>query len=275
MPEHIDLRPYLEAPCREISKYTTIFIADDNGLGSGTFVSACGFDGILTAHHVFNKVFEFKEFLLCVSDKPHQLIISRDLVECVPVGPVPENAKGDEGPDLAFLIIRETELLAKLREYKSFYSLDAADLSPFNCKLNPSLWGVAGTVEDSSKRLSEDYQGGPLTRLANLVAVGTFQSRSTKNHFDYVQIRTTVGEYGFPWNYGGVSGGGFWLIPAIEMRQGKPVFGAPILGGVEFHQSCRSNDERVLTGHGFDSIYSGVRKRLRDKLAIEKPGSHI
>jgi hypothetical protein len=258
MPEHIDLRPYLEGPCKEISNYAAVLIAEDDGLGSGTFVKACGFDGILTAHHVLNDVFRFEEFALCLADKPESLRpIRTDSAECVPLGPAPKDAKKDDGPDLAFIILRDAGLLARIREHKKFYCLDSTSLKDFDCKFQGMPWCVAGTNEES-KDTSEDHQDGRLTRVANFVAVGTFQSRSVTDEFDYIKLKMTAGEYVFPHNYMGVSGGGIWLIPLL----GNQRVGSPILGGVQFHQADPEKHERILTGHGFDSIYSHVRQAL-------------
>ena len=90
--------------------------------------------------------------------------------------------------------------------------------------------------------------------VENFVAVGDFHARSIKDGFDYIRLKMSAGEDGFPPNYQGVSGGGFWLIAPT---------GNPILGGLQFHQSGPENRGRILTGHGFDSIYTSLRQTLR------------
>ena len=256
MPNH------LEARAREISRYTTIFIAEDNGVGSGTFVHVGGLYGILTADHVVKKVFKFEEFFLCISDQPHDLLrMSRGDVDYIPIGPLLDDTQENAGPDLALLIIRGEGQLVKLRESKAFYSLDAANRRHFGCELRPTLWAVAGTFEDSLHRSVGDFGGIPLTRLTNLVAIGEFESRWIKDDFDYIQIKVAVGKYGFPSNYLGISGGGFWLAAIADQRR-IHVIATPLLAGVEFYQSAPKDGERILTGHGFDSIYSALQDRI-------------
>ena len=99
MPDIFDLNPYFQGWCREISEHTAIFNAEDDGFGSGTFVNACGLDGILTAHHVLKDVFKFDPFGLCLTEDDAPLTLARrDSVECVPFGPAPKDPKSATGP---------------------------------------------------------------------------------------------------------------------------------------------------------------------------------
>ena len=90
--------------------------------------------------------------------------------------------------------------------------------------------------------------------MANFVGLGVFDHETiSKGDFDYMKVIVPAGSFKFPDNYGGRSGGGFWLIPLEVDANGDPATigpRAPILAGVEFSQSERDSGERILTGHG-------------------------
>jgi len=261
------LTPHIASASMVIKDYTAILIFEDGRIGSGTFVNTCGMDGISTAWHVGQHLLKFPEFGLCVADYPHGLWISSELVEHVIIGAVPKDSVPENGPDLSFLIIRDAGLLAKLRTEKSFYPLDSAPRPPFHPLLNPRIWGVAGSPYESLKRLQENYHGGPLTKLTNFVGTGCFPFQTIQEgDFDYLKLTMPSGEYGFPDDYDGMSGGGIWLMPMEIDPSGDPrTIGhrPPVLAGIEFSQSGWKNGERILTGHGLDSILGPLRETLK------------
>lgn len=263
------LTPKLARAGEEIKKYMVTFIVNEEPLGSGTLVKTCGVEGILTANHVAEELFKFSEFSLCVADSPHRLDISSDIAEHVPVGVAPKNSSPDEGPDLSFLLLRDAELLEKIRTLKSFYSLDSVQSSTLHPILNPRIWGIAGTYYDSFKRIQENFRGEPLSKMANFFGTGFFPCQTfQKNNFDYLKLTVPAGEFRFPNNYHCMSGGSFWLIPMEVSANGDPNTirsCPPILAGVEFAQTERENHERILTGHGLDSIYVRIRQILMQK----------
>src|SRR5579863_5718541 len=99
-PLDFDPVPHLEKAFDEIKNYTAIFILGDGRVGSGTFVNACGYDGILTAHHVAEPVLNSSVFALCIAEHPHTLWLRSENFEHVPVGHVRNNPKPEDGPDL-------------------------------------------------------------------------------------------------------------------------------------------------------------------------------
>src|SRR5439155_13285971 len=109
--------------------------------------------------------------------------------------------------------------------------------------LNPRIWGVAGTDSDTSRRVQEDYMGGPLTKIRNFVGTGIFSWQTLKKgDFDYLKLSVPSGQFGFPYRYEGMSGGGFWLLPMeIDGNSDVNTIGLrpPILTGVEFSQLDR------------------------------------
>jgi len=267
------LQPHISRAAETIKNYMVTLIVNEEPLGSGTFVKTCGVEGILTAYHVAEKLFQFSEFSLCVADFPHRLdIIPPGIVEHIPIGAVSKTSSADEGPDLSFLIIKDAGLLEKLRTLKSFYLLDSVRLPSLHPCLNPRIWGIAGTNSDSFKRIKENHNGAPLSKMTNFVGTGFFSCESfEKEFFDYVKLEVTAGKDRFPDNYRGMSGGGFWLIPLEANAISKGDTNAdlntighrpPILAGVEFFQSERENGNRILTGHGPHSVYLRLREVL-------------
>ena len=209
------LKPHIENACKAIKDYMAIFIFEDGRIGSGTFVNTCGFDGILTAWHVAKHLQNFQEFALCVTDYPHGLWISTELAEHVSIGGTPRGSVPEDGPDLSFLIIRDAGLLQKLRALKSFYALDSSPSPSIHPVLNRRIWwAVAGSPLESLKRIHQNYQGGPLTRLLNFVGADRFPFQVLqRGDFDYLKLTVPSGDAPFPDDYDGMSGGGFWLMP--------------------------------------------------------------
>jgi len=262
------LTPQIEKASWAIKDYTAIFVFDDGEIGSGTFVNVCGFTGVLTAHHVAQHLFGFDEFSWCVADYAHRLTVPSDLLEHVPIGPVPKNAAPEVGPDLSFLMIRDPTLVEELQREKLFYHMDLANLSSLRLPLSPKIWAVAGGLGDSVERIAENYKGGPLSKIGNFVGTGIFPDDNIQADFDYIKLMVPAGEFGFPYHFGGMSGGGFWLIPLeIDASGDLSTIGhrPPLLAGVEFAQSVAANCQRILTGHASDSIYTRVRQILEEK----------
>jgi hypothetical protein len=275
------LVPHIAAAATDVVKnHTAIFIVDEEPVGSGTFVQTGGFSGILTAFHVAEKVCNSPEFLLCVVDSPHRLEMTFDTVAHVVIGRPPVDAALGDGPDLSLLLFRNCSLVEKLREFKSFYPLDATPLPSFHRILNPRIWGIAGIYRDSFVRLAEDYHGGPLSKVSHFVGTGMFSFEvSEKDGFDYLQLKVPAGEHGFPYDYHGMSGGGFWLLPmeacalnsaaamglkTLPMADLNTIrYRLPVLAGVEYYQSGREGRERILAGHGPRSIYHRLQETLR------------
>ncbi len=266
---NFDPQPHLKKAFPEIGNYTAIFIFGDGLVGSGTFVNTCGFDGILTAHHVAKAVFESEEFALCIANREHGLWLQTRDFEHVPIGFPRDRPYSDEGPDLSFIIIRNAILLGILKSLKSFCFLESQQLRFLETPLNRLYWAVAGSPFESKAIVRPDsVPGGSLTKVSNFVGRGIFESRTKRNGFDYIDIKVPCSFENFPENYEGVSGGGFWVIP-MEIDSSENVntiaHAKPLLAGVAFYQSEPLNGEIILTGHGYESVYSGVRDVLKSK----------
>jgi hypothetical protein len=271
LPPGFDPQPHIERAFAEIKNYTAIFILEDGRVGSGIFVNACGFEGILTAYHVAMPALESKVFALCIAEHEHGVWLRSENFEHVPVGRMRDNpAERGNGPDLSFIIIRDGNLLGILRSLKSFCFLDTQKLAFFEAPLERQVWAIAGSPYEWKAIVKPaTASDGPLTKLSNWVGLGHCQSRAMREGFDYIEIEIWAGLRDYPLNYRGVSGGGFWLIPLEVDHDGdmKSLSHAkPALAGVAFYQTDPPVDNRrVITGHGFDSIYCRVRQTLTER----------
>lgn len=268
-PPDFNPQPLLEKAFEEIMHYTAIFILKDGRIGSGVFANTCGHYGIVTAYHVAEAVMRQPEFAMSIAQRPHSLWLRSEHFEHVEIGHLSNNPNPEKGPDLSFIIIREKNLLAILHSLKSFCFLDTQKLDYFNCPLERLLWAVAGSPFEAKKTLNADpRQGVPLVSVPSFIGEARFLSREERDPFDYVAVRVQTGG-NYPSNYEGVSGGGLWVIP-LEGDEGGKVdtisHARPILAGVAFFQSAPANDERIITGHGYDSIHSGLRRTLNEKV---------
>ena len=271
VPQHFDFRPHLEKAGLIIKNYTTIFMLNGDMLGSGVCVQTCGLHGILTAHHVAEGVLRNSDFALYVGESEESEWAQPSCFDPVPIGCLRSHADQnahEKGPDLSFLIILKGRLLETLKLKKPFYSLDAQRTFYFSKPLDGMPWAVAGSPYERCRPVRYDFEpDGALTKVRNLVAWGGFKSHAARDGFDYIKLEMPCDEEPFPASYDGMSGGGLWAVPLeIDGSDMSTVgHGSPLLGGIQFYESEPNDGSRTLTGHGFDSIYSRVRKTLKEK----------
>lgn len=264
---HAALQSHIERAVQEIKHYTVLFVLKDKRVCSGIFVNTCGYHGVLTAHHVAEPVLNNSEVGLCIAERPHSLFLRSEHCQHVPIGHVRNNLQLENGPDLSFIILRDANLLATLRSLKSFYHLDTKDVSYFQSPLNRMIWCISGCPYEATKVLGVSPPYGPLVQFQNFIGDATFHSRTVRDGFDFIDLKMPCGEGDFPKDCRGMSGGGMWLVPlSIDPNSDTKTIRheAPLLAGVSFYQSEIENGERVITGHGYDSIYSRVRQTLRE-----------
>lgn len=251
-----------EAATREIADYTALIVLEDGRTGSGTFVTANGIDGILTAHHVATKLIKPNSvFHLVITSYAHKLPVSSTLFEHVVIGDSNDNPRPHLGPDLSFLRILDVRLLSTIKGRKSFLRLDGKNFSFFRRHLKRRMkWFVAGApYEFAEPTESHGVPPEQLTKLSSFVGDAIYRSITDRNGFDDIKVNVPSGEYNFPARYGGVSGGGIWMVP-LSIGHDEDLktirYEAPFLAGVVFFESPMRNKERVITGHGPNSIYA-------------------
>lgn len=271
---------HVAAAQQPLKKFMVGFVGSDFWpIGSGTLVKAWGFEGILTAHHVSAEIFRSAVIGLSIVDKWDDCFWSASVFEDVPVGASPCNSPPETGLDLSFLVIRDPLVKAKLKEeFKEFYPLGRApSLHPIFGSQH--FWSVTGTIGDLSARTQTD--DGPRARIRQFTGGGRYAHTIRKDgEFDYVHLTVPSGPYDFPNDYSGISGGGFWPLPMeIDANQDPRTIRhrQPILAGVEFAQLERKNGERVLVGHGPDSIYRQLKRSIERclTLGVLEPNSQI
>jgi hypothetical protein len=112
-------------------------------------------------------------------------------------------------------------------------------------------------------------------RVGNFFGTGFFQHEKFQDGvFDFIRLTVPSGDFGFPYRYDGMSGGGFWLFSMeIGVHGDASTVRAlnPVLMGVEFSQldRCIETKERVLMGHGPNSIYSELYRVLKELRQVE------
>jgi hypothetical protein len=264
-PEGLDAQRYRELrnhAAREIADYTAMFVLQDGRVGSGTFVNTNGVDGILTAHHVARKLIKPGGiFHLVIASRAHKLPVSADLFEHVVIGDSTSHEHPQMGPDLSFLKILDVRLVGAIKARKSFLHLDGKHFSFFRTHPKRGMtWFVAGNPYEFAQPLG--IQGSPpepLTKLTNFVGDALYCSISERDGFDYIKVKVPSGQHAFPTQYGGVSGGGIWMVPLSiggDEALDSIRYEAPFLAGVVFYESSARKNERVITGHGPNSIYA-------------------
>jgi hypothetical protein len=122
------------------------------------------------------------------------------------------------------------------------------------------LWCLSGSPFENVKILPPPLSGGRLKQFNSFICEAIFHSREERESFDYIKLKVPSGVEGYPKNYEGVSGGGIWLVPfTAEDTTNRDSLRTeiPILAGEIDGQT------KMITGHGFGSIYSRLRETLR------------
>ncbi|HMO64695.1 MAG TPA: hypothetical protein PKE47_05655 [Verrucomicrobiota bacterium] len=253
----------------QIFNYTIGFVLRDNLLGSGTLTSYEGRYGIITANHVAKEVFAATdgEVAILIAKSPHRRGINPMHFEHLVIGS-PEHA-GDWKPDLSFICIRDQDLLGTLNSMKSFYDIGPGrnGLAYFDCnRRNEFWWFISGypSVFRDDKILST---GERIASAKNFIGEAEYLDCYKLDWFDYLKLNLDAGASSFPNCYGGVSGGGIWMVPLVAesdvgVSSPRPYW---FLAGVCCYQGALEASHRVIEGHGPNSLY----ERLRDALEKE------
>lgn len=258
----VDLLPLHREAIKELHHYAALLCFQDGRTASGVFVNTGGIYGILTANHVAVPLLNGEKFGISIAEYPHALWVPNGHFEHVKIGEMPvDEDERCNGPDLSFIIIRDTNLLGTLKSKMSFCYLDSQDLSIFEKPLEHLAWGITGCPHKD--RVVSD--GGQNVGLYSFAGMAGFLNRKERNDFDFLQLRMPCDGEEYPADYEGLSGGGMWAITFKLNTDGQFEYLRPVLAGISFYQSAPDNGWRIVTGHGFDSIYRRVRNALKDK----------
>jgi hypothetical protein len=250
---------------REIANFTVGIVIGDDLLGSGTLIDMGRRRGILTAHHVASRVMKADDDALglVVADHPHRLCVRPSLLAHTIIGAPPSSE--DWRPDLSFLGIGDHKLLGTLASKKSFVYMDKRSDQSFAAypRREELWWFVAGFPAEFSSRINAERRKETLTKSSNFVGQATLLQHFEQGDYDYLRLRLYDPAHGFPLNYGGVSGGGIWMVP-LEMNPDKGPHTAKaaelFLAGVCCYQHEPLPDGREVEGHGPRSLYRCMRE---------------
>jgi hypothetical protein len=255
----------LRITMQEISDFTVGIVIGDDLLGSGTLIDIGQRRGILTAHHVAELIVEADDdaLALIVANHPHRLRVRPSHLAHTVIGaPV---SKGDWRPDLSFLEIGDRKLLGTLASKKSFSYLNRRSLEAFFSypRREELWWFVAGFPAEFSGRIKEGDTGELLTKSSNFVGQATLLRHFDQGDFDYLRLKLYDQAHGFPFNYGGISGGGIWMVPlTMNPDEGPHTAKAEelFLAGVCCYQHEVMNYGRDVEGHGPKSLYRRLQE---------------
>jgi len=249
-----------EAGTREMANYTVSLILRQRLIGSGTLIRVGDKHGILTAAHVAAIVENADQAIgINVADHPHGFFIPTQCLEHIVVGATPRLDSPD-GPDLSILRILDLNRLATIKSKKSFYPLDRPKLVGFwnTLPISEMLWHLVGAPDERSTSEGMFGTQDHILGIKHFLGEATFKERRIRGEFDFVTLELLAGQYSFPSDYGGVSGGGIWLLPLTmnpDVGVSTMTYDAPILAGVPFYQREIVNREREIICHGPESIY--------------------
>ena len=241
----------------EISDFTVSFILKKQLIGSGTLVMVGDNYGILTAQHV-DELLQGKPFGLNISPDRHQFVLPEFCVEHRVVGRPQDQGQPEVGPDLAIIKILDPQHLGTVKAFKSFYRLDGKDAAQYLSEGARRMpWWIAGAP--ASFAVSEGAIESPDHTLGvtHFHGEASFEGIAGRGDYDLLTMRISTVDAGFPEQYGGVSGGGIWFSTFLMDEPGAfdtMKYEAPFLMGVAFCQGP-PGDERMIVGHGPDSIY--------------------
>ncbi len=222
------LRKVQEEARTSIEPYCVSFVRHQKSFGSGTFVHAFGAFGILTADHVAKNLFDHHDSPIgvVITKEPAATFLRRDQIEVVEIGgPLAADSYTENGPDLAFLKILDPDLLSTIRAKKSFVPLERGLLEGYEMAFTEGLYPspiiVAGAPEILDVHQGELGTSKHVLQTAHFTGEVEFVRMVQEKEFDLITLRTSSGKYGFPSDYGGLSGGGLWFAPfSIDPDQG-------------------------------------------------------
>lgn len=217
--------------------------------GTGTLFYFEGSHYLLTAAHVWTDVIRRSRTLGITlrENVDHRFFI--DVATLTAFGPPAPPRWGEWGPDITFLRIPE-EQIGTIEAFRVFYNFEAPPAPPQNVDRlqsrvllgTPAEFGVFrdvhAAVEISGFFVSVDEQP------------------EVRNGWDFLNFQMEQAD-GVPQCFGGVSGGGLWIVDMYFGQTGG-VESVARLEGVAFWQSAIQQGRRTIRCHGPASIQTCV-----------------
>ena len=253
-----------------------------NAIFSGTFVSCFGYVGILTAGHCASALMESSEFYPLIREDAHRFEVQPSQFFHLRIGYDEAEGYALSQPDLSFLIIKDRRifnmLIANSRFFYEMTKLKIQDTGLVDGKFNGNNWIMAGSAAEDTKTRTLMIKGQEekfITLRASVLKANFAGHDLVSDYgFDYIKLSVVSNSHGFPDNYNGVSGGGVWYLKFTKKATGGEVF-KPLLVGVACWQSQKKISheltERIISGHGWVSVYGHFRKTLFEKFNTDPP----
>lgn len=249
----------LEDIGRELETYLIPIVVPDTAakvpafkvLGSGTLVTADGRHFILTAAHVWEAGRHWNNLYTILTRYPSISKIPRNVI-----APREVYRTGEWGPDLAILEI-VYPYVSMIEAYKSFLNLERQreNFPKHPVPTGEALCAVVGMVAAFSNPQFDHER-----RTSTLNAVGrTFFSLAQETHerenWDYVDVGAQMSLADVPKSFGGVSGGGLWIVNIKNTDASLTWDRKRHFRGVAFWQTEIKEDRSTIRCHGPKSIY--------------------
>lgn len=267
-----DLMPFAE----EIAPYSIGFLKRNaegqshslDCMGSGVLVSVGNVFGILTAAHVLAALPATGEIsLVTFPRKPKKLQnmnLNMSYTERLSFGG-PD--WGSIGPDIAFLRLTN-DVVGTLKSSNSFRNLDIAATTrpPPEPKSKQFFNAILGVIDERTHVEESEKIGFIIKKFEASFMDGNISEIQTLEDFDYCKFLPRNGESAvLPTNFGGMSGGGIWRV-YYDGKPNEKLFTVEArLWGICYYQSELINGSRIISGHGPNSIYEIIIKKINDK----------
>jgi hypothetical protein len=259
----------LDKATESIEFFSTVLIHNGQPWGSATFVKCQNKYGLLTAHHVaksLNLRPNSNENLgLAINNQPHALIIEFSNLKHYKIG-IPLN--DENGPDIAFIEILDSEKLGWIKAYRSFCDISSTTTKTIletPVSNTNSLWAIAGMPEEFSEKIESQNVFKVIWDLKAQAFFGGVEKYFEMDGFDYIDLKANYNTKDeLPKSFGGISGGGLWRVPmSMSISDINTLkLGEPELSGLVFYQTQVTNNCRILRCHGPKSIYNKLSKLL-------------
>lgn len=275
---------FLEVATHVINSYSTgltkVTFHPDRGeevvlIGSGTFISIGEDYGILTAHHVLERLYEPCELGLVLDQREHRWTID---VAHLTLFEIAVPGIPGKGPDLAYIGLPSVRARS-ISSLKSFFNLDAhrSEILNYPPERHSSVWFINGIPDEYTKD-DPSSSGFQIARsFQTLCGAGGASKIYEEAGYDYVEVVVSYQDDNeLPSTFGGISGGGLWQVSLksgeVDLEPDRYLF-----TGMPFAETRDiTNSRRKIFCHGpasvFQKAYDVIRQRHAHPFATADPG---
>jgi hypothetical protein len=219
--------------------------------GTGTLVTVGKSHYILTAAHVWEDGLKSSDRVGITLKEGIDHRCAIDTMALSPYGPPLLPKRSEWGPDLVFLRIPEIHL-GGINAFKTFYSLDKDRPKVKSDGIETRvLMGAPAEFEKRTPKHSELNINGFFVEFGAPPFV--------RGDFDYVELKEAVNHPGIPKHFGGVSGGGLWLVQIFESPETLQIDWLHFLEGVAFYQLGIGAPITTIRCHAQESIRAAMK----------------